>query len=338
MRISQVSRAIVACALVTELAVADPQGSPAAVSLPPPPRPARAASAAPPPSPPTLETQRQAEGLLADIERLVAAEESLGWVVDRVELDDMYPALLRTICRTVPAARAIAHTVLEGQSRELGDPLTLYRAERHELTDRVEDALAAQRRLQAFEHGLAGAERECPFWIEVDPEFEGLQTDRNRFTLNVESGGVAILRETAGDWTLGAGGFGRIMPAYGFGGRWTLLGGGEFGGGALIRPGDETTGLAVNYFTAVPLIARLRDVAWHYDIELAPVALWLTDDTRISYGARIGTTVGISALYTSGIIPWAGVSAAYEYYVESGGRPAAHFIRGGFRAGLSWDP
>ncbi|HEU5075090.1 MAG TPA: hypothetical protein VFU02_12960, partial [Polyangiaceae bacterium] len=102
--------------------------------------------------------------------------------------------------------------------------------------------------------------------------------------------------------------------------------------------GDETTGLAINYFTAVPVIARLRSVAWHYDIEFAPVALFQTDDTRISYGARIGTTVGISALYTTGIIPWAGISFAYEYYVESGGRPEAHFIRGGFRAGLSWDP
>lgn len=301
-------RAIVAGALVTQLAAAQPQA------------------------------ERQAQGLLADVERLVAAEQSLGWVIDRVQLDDMYPSLLESICPTVPSARELALAQLERESRELGDPLTLYRADQHQLTGRVEDALSAQRRLLALQHGLEGAQRECPFWIEVDPEFEGIQTDRNRFTLNVESGGVAILRQTAGDWTLGAGGFGRVMPAYGFDGRWTLLAGGEFGGGALIRPGDETTGLVVNYFTAVPVVARLRNVAWHYDIELAPVALFQTDDLRVSYGARLGTTVGLSALYTTGVIPWAGVSVAYEYYLESGGRPQAHFIRGGFRAGLSWDP
>jgi hypothetical protein len=275
---------------------------------------------------------------LLDLERLVAAEASLGWVVDRIELDDMYPSLLESICPALPSSRALALTLLERQSSVLGDPILVYRAEQRQLTDRVEAALAAQRRLIAFEHGLAGAAKDCPFWIEQDPDFEGIQTDRNRFTLNVESGGVAILRQTAGGWTLGAGGFGRVLPAYGFGGHWTLLAGAEFGGGALIRPGDETTGLVVNYFTAAPVIARVHDVAWHYDIELAPVALFQTDDTRISYGARVGTTVGISALYTTGVIPWAGVSLAYEYYVDSGGRPEAHFIRGGFRAGLSWDP
>lgn len=301
-------RATVAGALATGLAAAEPQA------------------------------QRQADGMLADVERLVAAEQSLGWVVDRVQLDDMYPSLLESICPTLPSARELALAQLQRESRELGDPFTLYQAEQRQLTDRVEDALTAKRRLIALEYGLEGARRECPFWIEVDPAFEGIQTDRNRFTLNVESGGVAILRQTAGDWTLGAGGFGRVMPAYGFGGSWTLLAGGEFGGGALIRPGDETTGLVVNYFTAVPVVARLRHVAWHYDIELAPVALFQTDDLRVSYGARVGTTVGISALYTSGFIPWAGVSLAYEHYVESGGRPEAHFIRGGFRAGLSWDP
>jgi len=285
----------------------------------------------------TPELQRQADAIFADIERLVASRASLGWVVDRVELDDMYPALLESICPAVTGAREIAHRRLQRESSERGDPRALYQADR-ELSSRVKAALAAQRRLLALEHGLAGAERECPFWLEVDPAFEGIQTDRNRFTLNVESGGVAILRETAGDWTLGAGGFGRVMPAYGFGGSWTLLAGGEFGGGALIRPGDETTGLAVNYFMAAPVVARVHDVAWHYDLELAPVALFLTDDTRISYGARVGTTVGISALRTSGFIPWAGVSVAYEYYLESGGRPEAHFIRSGFRAGLSWDP
>lgn len=284
------------------------------------------------------QVQRQAEGLLADVERLVTAEESLGWVVDRVQLDDMYPSLLESICPTLPSAREMAHAMLQRESQALGDPFTLFQADGRQLTDRGEDALSAKRRLIALERGLEGAQRECPFWIEVDPEFEGLQTDRNRFTLNVESGGVAILRQTAGDWTLGAGGFGRVMPGYGFGGSWTLLAGGEFGGGALIRPGDETTGLVVNYFTAVPVVARLRNVAWHYDVELAPVALFQTDDLRVSYGARLGTTVGLSALYTTGVIPWAGVSLAYEYYLESGGRPQAHFIRGGFRAGLSWDP
>ncbi len=281
---------------------------------------------------------RQAAGLIADVTRLVAAETSVGWVVDDLEIDDMLPALLRSVCRAVPAARQMALARLEAKSRTEGDPKGLYLAAGHEMTDRVKDALAAQRRLRALEAALAVADRSCPFWLELDPEFEGQQTDRNRFTLNVESGGVAILRQTAGGWTLGAGGFGRVLPSYGFDGDWTLLGGVEFGGGALLRPGEQTTGVAVNYFPALPVIARIRGTSWHYDIEVAPVALFQTDDTRVSYGARFGTTIGLSALYTTGFIPWAGASLAYEYYFSSGGRPEAHFIRSGFRAGISWDP
>lgn len=288
-------------------------------------------------STPSPQLVRQRDALIADIRRLVAAQQSLDWVVDRLEVDDMYPSLLQSLCPVDPRARALALEKLRIESSRAGDAKALFAAAR-ELTGEVKAALTAQRSLLTLEKGIANAERDCPFWLEVDPEFEGIQTDRNRFTLNVESGGVAILRETASKWTLGAGGFGRILPAYGFSGRWTLLGGGEFGGGALIRQGDETTGLAVNYFCAVPVIARLRHVAWHYDIELAPVALFQTDDTRVSYGARVGTTAGISALYTTGFLPWAGASLAYEYYLESGGRPVAHFIRFGLRAGLSWDP
>ena len=156
------------------------------------------------------QAERQAQGLLADIERLVAAEQSLGWVVDRVQLEDMYPSLLESICPTLPSSREIARAALQRESQALGDPFALYQANGRQLDDRVEAALAAKRRLLALEYGLEGAQRECPFWLEVDPEFEGLQTDRNRFTLNVESSGVAILRQTAGDWTLGAGGFGRM--------------------------------------------------------------------------------------------------------------------------------
>ncbi len=280
----------------------------------------------------------ESEALVADVYRIVSAEESLGWVVDHIELEDMYPTLLRSVCRSPAPARALALERLQAEARELGDPRALYAAAGNELDGAAKDALSAERRLRALERALLGAERDCPFWIEIEPGFEGMQTDRNRFTLNVESGGVAILRQTQGDWTLGGGGFGRVLPAYGFGGIFTLLGGAELGGAALLKPGEETTGVTIHYFPALPLIVRIRDVAWHYDVETAAVALFQGDDTNVSYGARVAATVGLSALYTSGFIPWAGVSIAYEYYLESGGRPDAHFIRGGFRAGVSWDP
>ena len=171
-----------------------------------------------------------------------------------------------------------------------------------------------------------------------DPEFNGRQTDRDRFTLNGEFGGVVQFRRTRGTWTYGAGGLGRVLGAYGFGGVATLLAGGEFGGSALIRPGEGPTTLVVNFLPAVPIVFRLHDGSWHYDVEAAAVGLWQEDDPSLSYGMRGGFNIGFKALKTSVVIPWAGVAVAYEYYFESGGRPDAHFFRGGFRAGFSWDP
>src|SRR5688572_26129085 len=156
-------RVLAASLALVELAAAEPQASPAGVSLPPPARP-RPEPAQAAPAPVTPELERQADALFADVERLVAARASLGWVVDRVELDDMYPSLLETLCPAAPGARQLAHQRLERESSERGDPRVLYQADR-DLTSRVKAALAAQRRLLAFEHGLAGVERDCPFWL-----------------------------------------------------------------------------------------------------------------------------------------------------------------------------
>jgi hypothetical protein len=149
---------------------------------------------------------------------------------------------------------------------------------------------------------------------------------------------VAQVRRTRSDWTLGAAGAGRLLAGHNFDAKVTLLAGLEFGGGAMLEPNTEPTQFVVNYFPAVPLLLRLHDLAWHFDLELAPVAVFQANDSDVSFGARGAFTVGISALRTRGIIPWAGLGVATEYYVESGGRPQALLIRGGLRVGAVWDP
>jgi hypothetical protein len=106
----------------------------------------------------------------------------------------------------------------------------------------------------------------------------------------------------------------------------------------MIRPDTSPTEFVINYFPAIPVMLRFHDVAWHYDIEAGPVGLFQADDARISYGARVGFAVGIFALRVRGVLPWVGLATAYDHYFPSGGRPRAHFIRGGFRAGAVWDP
>jgi hypothetical protein len=168
--------------------------------------------------------------------------------------------------------------------------------------------------------------------------FHGLQSDRKRLTLSVESGGDVQFRHQKSHVTFGAGGSGRLLAGWGFDGRYSLLAGAEFGGSALLRPNTNASEFVINYFPALPLVFRSRQLTWHYDLELAPVALFEADNTQLSWGARIGGTFAFTALRRRNVLPWAGLALAYEYYFDGGGRGPIHFFRGGLRIGLPWEP
>lgn len=279
-----------------------------------------------------------ARGLLADVERIVSVEQSLGWFVDRRAYEEVLPALLQSVCRAPPSARLEARAELERRSRQAGSSRVLFARAGRELDSATKEALFLERQLGALAHALERAPHDCPFFVEPEPDFIGRQTDRNRFTLSLETGGMLQLRRTEGDWTFGGGGTARLLPGWGFGGVVTVLAGAEFGGGAMIRPGVRPTQLAINYFPAIPVVVRFHDVSWHYDLELAPVALFQADDQDLSYGVRVGGTIGVAALRTRGFLPWAGLAVAVERYFENDARSAATFLRGGLRVGLMWDP
>ncbi|HVJ15163.1 MAG TPA: hypothetical protein VM686_06975 [Polyangiaceae bacterium] len=279
-----------------------------------------------------------AEALLVDVERIVDAEESSGWFLDEQAQESIHGTVLASVCRVPSQTRKQALGELERRHRELGDARQLFENAGRVMTSEVEAALFVERQLTALTFAVERADTDCPFWVEVDPDFQGRHTDLDRFTLSLESGGSAQLRETEGSWTLGGGGLMRILAGYGLSRRVTMLGGIEFGGGAMLKPHTEPTQFVINYFPALPLVFRLRNLAWHYDFESAPVALFQADNGAFSWGVRGAFGLGVSALRTRGFLPWAGATIAYEYYLPSGGRDAQHFIRGGLRVGFMWDP
>jgi hypothetical protein len=300
---------------------------------------ARAAEAPVPPSPAGSEAlDDNVDGLLTDLRRIVDAEEAVGWFVDDAAFGEIRAAVMESVCRAPPDARAVALRRLTDAAQRYGDPKRLYEREGRRLTPCVEDALDAHRLAEALRRAVARTDEDCPFWVEPDPHFAGRQTIRDRALLTLETGGVGQLRYTDGDFAIGAGGALRLLGGYGFGRRLTVLAGVEFGGGAMLKPNSEPTAFVVNYFPALPLLIRLHRLALHYDIEVAPVAVFQADDGDLSYGVRGAFSIGISALRTRGIIPWAGAGVATEYYFESGGRPEALLIRGGLRIGVLWDP
>jgi len=277
-----------------------------------------------------------ARSLMSDVSRIVAAQEAEDWFTDRQALRSIEEHVVASVCRATPEARAWALAGFVRRHAELGDAEQKYRSA-GALTDEADDALTAERRLFVMQQALARVE-ECPFWVRPEPGFTGLQSDRHRLTLSVESGGNVQLRYTEGLWTFGGGGVGRLLFGYGLNGRYSLLVGPEFGGGAMLKPGTNASEFVINYFPAAPLVFRTRLLTFQYDLELAPVALFQADNSRWSWGARIGGCFAFTALRRRNVLPWAGVAVAYERYFAGGGREAAHFVRGGLRIGLPWDP
>lgn len=288
--------------------------------------------------PPVLAHAQDDEGaraLLSDLARVVAAEEADDWFTDREALRVVEEHLLPSVCRATPEARQSALAALRLRHRQLGDAKALFAQQGN--SPAMRRALTAERQLTSLERALARQD-ECPFWIAAEPGFQGLQSDRKRLTLSVESGGDVQFRHQNRHVTFGAGGAGRLLLGWGFDGRYSLLAGPELGGSALLRPNSNASEFVINYFPAIPFVLRSRQLTWHYDIEAAPVALFEADNTRLSFGARIGGAFAFTALRRRNVLPWAGLAVSYEYYFDGGGRGPIHFFRGGLRIGLPWDP
>ncbi len=276
------------------------------------------------------------EALLFDLQRIVEAESDGSWLIDELEQTAIQPDVMESVCRATPEVRAQALAQLEQKQARAGDPRQLFERAGGELTSEVKAALALGRELEALRRGLARAGA-CPFWVRPAAGFRGLQSTRERWIINFDTGGTAQLRRTRGDWAVGAGGFGRVLGGYSFT-HVSLLAGLEFGGGALVEPNQQPTSLVVNYIPALPLLVRLHLDRWNVDLEAASVGLFQASNTSLSYGVRGGATIGVSALRLRGVLPWVGLAVATEYHFANSARPEAWYLRGGLRVGGVWDP
>jgi len=302
------------------------QGAGPVAIAPPPPLPAR----------PIAGDAKGAHGLRADLERILSPEETGGWFLDRAHYEAMHPAVVQSVCRTSPEARQYLLEELGTELAQVGEPRALFDAAGGKMTSAVEKALHLTRLRTALARAMDG--NDCPFWVKPEKGYEGRQTDRNRFTLNLETGGLAQFRYASGSEkvTVGAGPSIRVLAGWGFG-HTSIMGGVELAGGPMLRE-DDSSKFVLNYFPAIPIVVRVRDVSWTYSFETGMVSLFQGDNLGLSYGVRAGFGIGLMALRTRYFIPWAGIAAYYEHYFPGSDRPALEFLRGGLRIGIIYDP
>lgn len=283
-------------------------------------------------------SERAVNGLLHDLKKIVEVQQSLGWKIDKYELEEMIPDALLSVCRASEDIRSAAATEIEARVDALGGPVEDAFHRNNGSLSGLGELMFMSRVRTLLAEATRRAPAECPFWMKPEPDFQGLQLDAHRFTLSVEGGGLFMLQHVgAGHFEIGAGGSGRLLLGRGLDEHWSLLAGPELGLGALFDQTETGTNFPIQFAAAVPVVLRHHDISWHYDFELAPVGFFTWDNLNVSYGARVGFLLGVSTLRVRRIMPWAGLGVSAEYLFANEARGALQNVRGGVRVGFDWD-
>jgi hypothetical protein len=286
----------------------------------------------------------EAEGLLFDMRKIVEAQRSAEWKIDRYEYEEMMPDALMSVCRTTNETRSLALSEAMREVARLGGPLerALGEEDDREL-DELEQLLFATQVAHLLREAMRRAPSECSPWVRPQRGFKARQVGVDRFILSLEGNGAGMLQYAPihPDGTTGLrgsrGGGGRLLLGRGFGHHWSVRVGPELDVHMLVRREGNTADLPLQLQAALPVVVRYTKVSWHYDLEVAPL-LMLTDTDHVPrYGGRLGLLVGISRLKQRRVIPWAGLGVTVELFPDVDGRPMQLNLKGGWRAGIDWD-
>jgi hypothetical protein len=214
-----------------------------------------------------------------------------------------------------------------------GDARTAWLSSGKDL-DAVEDLIELERVRAAL--ATVDERAECPFWLEADPDFIGLQGDAHRFVMYIESRGqLALNIQDSGSARFSGGGGGRVLLGGGLSDRVTLLSGIEVGGGGRFGEDGKLSGVLTG---AVPVLVRLSDAGTAWDLELAAVS-FLEGSKSWPPGLRAAIAFGFITPRVGGAFsPQAMFWLGYEYHPRRDDEEPFHIIGLGTRIGVAIDP
>jgi hypothetical protein len=277
--------------------------------------------------------------LYVDLRKAVDLSDDTGWVVDRVQLEANAEKAMRSACQVAAPERDDLDAWISGQlALGGGSAEELYRKHDGDL-GAASEALALERTRALLRYAHAHAGEDCPFWLEPDPEFRGVQGDDGRFVLLAETMGFGTVLVEGGKAGLGGGGGGRLLLGHGFGPRWTLAAGGEVGGtGSFVENDEGKRSIQTTFMAAVPVLLRFTAFSRIIDLDAAARFRINPEGPVPPPGVRVSLGAGITAMRSSAFMPHGLLWVGYEFHPAFRADPADHSIHVGTRVGVDWGP
>lgn len=283
----------------------------------------------------TLPNDRTERALYIDARKALNGEHRLGWTVDRVEIEEAAAQAEPSLCQVDPAKRKALLDWLRVQIAAEGGPAA-QRYKQGEDKDDLEDLIDLEQTLALLEAAERHLPEDCPFWLTVDPSFEGEHTDAHRFVLIAESMGAGSLLIRSGEVRVAGGGSARFLGGYGFSSRLELAAGIEGGGDAVLEKADDGTLAPSGAFRfGVPTWLRLHDIDRIYDFELAAISRFESGQFK-PWGMRVAIGGGVTGLRRLGFMPALEMWLGYEVFPAQDGQSAQHALRLGTRVGFDY--
>lgn len=282
--------------------------------------------------------ERPAAALYRDLERAVTLTETIGWYIDRIEIDRLQSEALQSACRVPAAQRQNLLAWIDREIAAAGGPVERAYRERRRDLDRVDRLLTLTRIRMVLARAMASAPRDCPFWMHPDPAFAGRQISDDRWQLHASGGGKGMVARTAGENDLRFGGAGRLLLGRTVGSRSTLYSGFEVGGrGSFPRNDDgERAGIELGLDLVAPLVYRHTLVNSYVEAEAGWLGTVSEGSGGLDQGVHIGFAFGARTTRTRWVFPGGALGLSLERTFPSQG-PAIYLLKFGFRAALDLD-
>jgi hypothetical protein len=262
-----------------------------------------------------------------------------GWRIDRVAIQGLEGDTLDSVCHTTPETRAKTLAWIDEQMARRGGTVEEVWRREGKSFDKVGVLLELSRIRMLLVDADAKAAKDCPFWMEPNPGFRGLQIFDDRWHAVGEFGGRAILLRSEGQYDISAGGSGRALIGRVFGHRLDLLTGVELTGSAefLSEDGADRGGPVLAFTIVTPAVVR-----WHMgNTYIEGEVGWLGHinevDDQLDSGIHFGAGFGLRALRVRSFIPGVAFQLNYERTFPGGARPPLEFFKAGLRVTFDFD-